>query len=238
MSYLFISDLHLMEERPDITAALGRFLSAEVKPGDTLYVLGDLFEVWLGDDHKTAFNQEIIDLFAATPCKKYLMHGNRDFLIGQVFCDLAGFELLPDPTVHLLHGEPTLLMHGDSLCTRDEAYMQIRTMLRNPAFQAELLTKTLAERQAIAMGARQESKAHTRETTMDIMDVTPSEVDRVMAETGVRRLIHGHTHRPDRHQLSIDDQDAERIVLGDWDNRGWVLRVSEGETPALINFDI
>ncbi len=237
MTCLFISDLHLMESRPDITEALFNFLARETADAQALYVLGDLFEVWLGDDHDTPFNREIIQAFASLPCPHYLMHGNRDFLLGDAFCQATGFQLLPDPVVHEIGGEPTLLMHGDSLCTRDEQYMQVRAMLRNPAVQADLLSKSLEERAAIATGARADSKAHTRETAMDIMDVTPEEVVRVMQEHTVRRLIHGHTHRPASHELDLAGQHARRIVLGDWDQLGWVLKIDDN-SEALVSFPI
>lgn len=229
MSRLFISDLHLMEARPDITAAFETFLADKAANAEELYILGDFFEVWLGDDHNTAFNRRIIDMLAAVPARKYLMHGNRDFLMGEGFCEAVGATLLPDPTVIDLSGRPALLMHGDSLCTRDETYMQARAMLRDPAVQADLLSKSLDERAAIARGARDESRAHTRETAEDIMDVTPAEVVREMAEHGVDLMVHGHTHRPAVHDLEVGGTPAQRIVLGDWDRQGWYLAESGGE---------
>ncbi|MCB1693340.1 MAG: UDP-2,3-diacylglucosamine diphosphatase [Pseudomonadales bacterium] len=237
MPHLFISDLHLEEGRPDITEAFFGFLKDKTPGADSLYILGDFFEVWLGDDHDTAFNRAIIDALAEVTCPKFLMHGNRDFLMGEDFCQAAGATLLADPSNVTLDGKPVLLMHGDSLCTRDTEYMAVRKMLRDPAFQADFLSKSLEEREAFARGARAQSKEHTRESATDIMDVTPEEVVGAMAEAGVDTLIHGHTHRPDVHHLTVEGTDARRIVLGDWDKQGWYLSVADGEFD-LRSFDI
>lgn len=226
MTELFISDLHLDEKRPDITEGFIQFLATEASKASALYILGDFFEVWLGDDHDTPFNQQVISELAKLDNPIYIMHGNRDFLIGHDFCKAIGATLLPDPSVIELNGQPVLLMHGDSLCTQDEKYMEVRKLLRNEMFQQDFLTKSIPERQAFADQARGESQSHTRETAMDIMDVTDTEVVRVMQEAGVSTLIHGHTHRPDRHKVALANQTTgERIVLGDWDSHGWCLRV-------------
>lgn len=237
MSYLFISDLHLDESRSDITEGLKWFLEAHVPSAEKLFILGDLFEVWLGDDHETPFNSEVIQVLSEVEIPKYIMHGNRDFLLGRVFCEMTGFKLLPDPSIIEFAGEPILLMHGDSLCTRDEEYMKVRQHLRQADVQKELLNKTLEERAAIARDARKQSKDHTRETAADIMDVTPEEVEKVMAESGVRLLIHGHTHRPSVHNLAPRNNPSQRIVLGDWDKLGWYLKL-EGEKRDLVSFEI
>jgi len=220
---LFISDLHLMESRPDVTAAFFRFLGEHAVDADELYILGDFFELWLGDDHETDFNRSIIDALGQLETPRFLMHGNRDFLMGDDFARAAGATLLPDPTVIDAGGKPVLLMHGDSMCTRDEAYMQARKMLRDPAFQQDFLSKSIAERAALAQGARNQSREHTRETADDIMDVTPAEVVREMEAHGVDLLIHGHTHRPYVHEFTLGGRPARRIVLGDWDDKGWYL---------------
>ena len=231
-STLFISDLHLDPARPDIQQAFLNFVANQAKHCRALYILGDFFEVWLGDDDVNAFNSAIIDALQRLTMPIYLMHGNRDFLLGQRFCTSIGATLLNDPTVIDLHGTPTLLMHGDSLCTADSEYMQVRAMLRSPAFQTDFLSKTLAERQVFANNARQQSQAHTQQhsqasaangSSTDIMDVTPIEVERVMAENNVQQMIHGHTHRPARHDLIVEGKPAERIVLGDWDKLGWFI---------------
>ena len=237
MSYLFISDLHLDENRGDIRASLKSFLREHVPSAEKLFILGDLFEVWLGDDHETPFNSDVIQALSEVQIPKFIMHGNRDFLLGQAFCNMTGCKLLPDPSIIEFAGEPILLMHGDSLCTRDKDYMKVRRHLRQADVQKELLDKTLEERAAIARDARRQSKSHTRETSADIMDVTPEEVTRVMTESNVRLLIHGHTHRPAVHHLELDGNPAQRIVLGDWDKLGWYLKL-EGEKRDLVSFEI
>jgi UDP-2,3-diacylglucosamine hydrolase len=237
MSLLFISDLHLDEDRPDITAGFKNFLVKYAPEAEKLYILGDFFEVWLGDDHETLFNSEIIQLLSDLSMPKFIMHGNRDFLLGEAFCQQTGCELLADPTVIEFAGKSILLMHGDSLCTQDTEYMAVRQMLRNPDVQKDLLSKSLQERAAIARGARDQSKEHTRETAADIMDVTMSEVERVMQENEVRLMIHGHTHRPAIHELQVSGEPAKRIVLGDWGEFGWCLSL-DGEEQALIKFEL
>lgn len=227
MTLLFISDLHLDEDQAEITTCFLQFLRTEARSADALYILGDLFEVWLGDDHLSVFNAKIIDALAELSKRDipvYIMHGNRDFLIGADFCDNCGAQLLPDVTTIDCYGSKVLLMHGDSLCTDDSEYMQARKLLRSPDFQQQLLTKSLEERALIARGARQQSKQHTAEIANDIMDVSSNEVIRVMQQHGVDLLVHGHTHRPAIHHLQIEDQPAVRIVLGNWNTRGWTLR--------------
>lgn len=231
----FISDLHLDPARPDITGALAAFLLRS-KDCDTLYILGDLFEAWVGDDDDAPLAAEVAQLFrefTASGPRLYFMQGNRDFLLGDAFCNAVGGQLLPDPTVIDLYGTPTLLMHGDSLCTGDEEYMAFRATARNPEWQAELLSKPLSERRALAAQLRAASKEANSNKAEDIMDVTPSEVDRVMREAGVSRLIHGHTHRPARHDVAL----GERIVLGDWDVQGWYIEATSSSFE-LVKFDI
>ncbi len=157
----------------------------------------------------------------------YLMHGNRDFLIGKAFCREAGCTLLRDPSVIDLGGEPVLLMHGDSLCTLDVAYMQLRRWLRNPLTLWVLRHLPLTTRHKLARKLRKESRAQTRMKASEIVDVTPAEVEKIMRDKGVRILIHGHTHRPAVHELEIDGRPARRIVLGDWDRQGWALEVDD-----------
>jgi UDP-2,3-diacylglucosamine hydrolase len=230
MTDILISDLHLDESRPDLTAGFLHFLASQLKNTDNLYILGDFFEVWIGDDHNTPFNQSIIAALSAIQVPIYIMHGNRDFLIGEDFCQSIGATLLPDPSVVELGGQKVLLMHGDSLCTADVEYMKVRTMLRNPAVQQDLLSKTIEERQIIAQHARGESKAHTRESADDIMDVTPSEVIAAMETAGVETLIHGHTHRPNTHEVRLSNGKlGQRIVLGDWDKLGWQITADSGD---------
>lgn len=227
---LLISDLHLEEERPDITRAFLHFLATRASQAEALYILGDFFEVWIGDDAMTPFQQSIADALRALSergTRIYLMHGNRDFMLGKGFCRAAGCTLLGDPSVVALGGERVLLMHGDSLCTRDEGYMRLRRLLRNPLSLFILRHLPLSTRRKLARKLRNESRAQTRMKASDIIDVTPELIPRVLAEHGVRILIHGHTHRPATHELDVDGHTARRIVLGDWDQQGWALQVDE-----------
>lgn len=225
---LFISDLHLQEKRPDITRAFLHFLQTRAIEAQALYILGDFFEAWIGDDGMYAFQHGIaqaLNRLHQHGVPIYLMHGNRDFLIGQDFCREAGCELLPDPCVVDLDGERVLLSHGDRLCTGDRDYMRLRRWLRNPLSIALLRRLPLSWRQHIARRLRQSSRERTGLKAADIIDVTPSEVSRIMRHYDVRTLIHGHTHRPNTHCFQLDGQSAQRIVLGDWDRFGWVLEV-------------
>jgi len=227
---LLISDLHLEEERPDITRAFLHFLATRATQAEALYILGDFFEVWIGDDAMTPFQESIAGALRALSergVRIYLMHGNRDFMLGQSFCHKAGCKLLADPSVVQLCGEPVLLMHGDSLCTRDEGYMRLRRLLRNPLSMFVLRNLPLATRRKLARKLRNESRTKTRMKASDIIDVTPELIPGVLAEHRVRTLIHGHTHRPATHDLEVDGQPAKRIVLGDWDRQGWALQVDE-----------
>jgi len=224
---LLISDLHLEEKRPDITRAFLHFLATRARQAEALYILGDFFEVWIGDDGMTPFQHEIaraLRELSKAGIRLYLMHGNRDFLIGKRFCREAGCTLLDDPCTVRMGDDEVLLMHGDSLCTLDVGYMKLRRWLRNPLSLLILRNLPLSTRQKLARKLRNESRAQTRMKASDIVDVTPAEVIRVMARHGVRTLIHGHTHRPAVHELEIDGQPARRIVLGDWDRQGWALQ--------------
>ena len=220
---LLISDLHLHEERPDITGAFLAFLQQHAKPAQALYILGDVFEVWIGDDAITPFQRSIAEALsavAATGTQIYLMHGNRDFLIGDGFCELADCQLLTEPSVVQFAGESVLLMHGDSLCTSDKSYIRLRRVLRNPLFLFILRNLPLSTRQRLAGDLRQKSKDSTRMKAADITDVNPEAVAEVMARYNVRTLIHGHTHRPAVHDL---EGGKRRIVLGDWHTQGWYI---------------
>jgi len=227
---LLISDLHLEQERPDITRAFLHFLDTRARHAEALYILGDFFEVWIGDDAMTPFQRSIAQALrrlADSGTRIYLMHGNRDFLLGKAFCREAGCTLLGDPHTVELAGEKVLLMHGDSLCTLDIGYQKMRRLLRNPLSLFILRNLPLDTRHRLARKLRSESRSQTRMKASDIVDVTPDEVQRVMARYGVKTLIHGHTHRPDVHALQVDGQPAKRIVLGDWDKQGWALQVDE-----------
>lgn len=240
MNALFISDLHLEEERPDITRAFLRFLSTRAASTSALYILGDFFDAWIGDDGMDDFQRGIaraLRRVSAGGTRIYLMHGNRDFLIGEEFCRQAGCELLPEGTTIVLNGEPVLLLHGDSLCTRDERYQQLRRRLRHPFTLWLLKRLPLGTRRSMARKLRMASQARTREKSADIIDVTPEAVVQAMADRRVRTLIHGHTHRPATHELQIEGEPARRIVLGDWDSQGWVLEV-DADGYRLESFPI
>ncbi len=232
---LFISDLHLDAARPEISAALAAFLERS-RDCERLYILGDLFEAWIGDDDDDAVAVEtagLLERFASGGPELLLMVGNRDFLLGEQFCRAAGATLLGDPAVVDLYGTPTLLLHGDSLCTADEEYQAFRRTARNPGWRAELLSYSLEERRGLASRLRAMSREANSNKPEDITDVTPAEVDRVMRAHGVTWMIHGHTHRPGRH----DEPAGTRWVLGDWDRHGWVLEASP-ETIRLLDFPI
>nr|WP_251068181.1 UDP-2,3-diacylglucosamine diphosphatase [Marinobacter sp. C7] len=233
---MFISDLHLEESRPDITDAFLTFLKDRAMGVERLYILGDFFEAWIGDDERTPLQETV-----AAALKEvnengtdiFLMHGNRDFLIGEDFCNRAGATLLDDPTVVDLYGTPTLLMHGDSLCTADVEYQKFRANMRNPQWQQMILARPLEDRQQMARQLREISMAKNQGKAETIMDVTPEEVVKEMEAHGVQRLIHGHTHRPAIHDLEANSKPAKRFVLGDWDSHVWWLRVDPGEEPEL-----
>ncbi|MBC7183235.1 MAG: UDP-2,3-diacylglucosamine diphosphatase [Marinobacter sp.] len=241
MTTLFISDLHLEESRPDITEAFLTFLDEKARGVDQLYILGDFFEAWIGDDERTPLQEQI-----AAALRKlrdsgtgiFLMHGNRDFLIGQDFCDRAGATLLDDPTVIDLYGTPTLLMHGDSLCTADVEYQKFRATMRNPQWQQMILQRPLADRQQMARQLREISMAKNQGKEEFIMDVTPEEVVREMEAHGVQRMIHGHTHRPAEHELTANGQPARRVVLGDWAENVWWLEVTPDTPPTLNKYPL
>ena len=227
MTTLFISDLHLEASQPEIGEQFLSFLNGEAREAEALYILGDLFEVWLGDDDpnpyyaamKTAL-RELAD--AGVPM--YFMHGNRDFTIGKDFAAETGVEILDDPTIVELYGESVLLCHGDSLCTDDVEYQQVRAMIRNPDWQAMMLAKSIEERIAFALQAREESQARGESMSDGIMDVNQDAVIAILREHGVATLLHGHTHRPAIHDLDLGDRSAKRIVLGDWYEQGSIVR--------------
>ena len=230
MPSLFIADLHLDDSRPQITDLFERYLAGdEVRQADALYVLGDLVEAWVGDDDDAELPARIARATRAvreSGVPVYFMPGNRDFLLGQDYAGRAGLTLLEDGVVHDLYGRPTLLMHGDTLCTDDVAYQAVRRQVRTPEWKANILAMPLEARRAFAAKARADSRAHTGVAMESIMDVNADAVARAMRGAGVTRLIHGHTHRPAIHDFPLDGQDAQRIVLGDWYEQGSVLRVA------------
>ncbi|MGX5914572.1 UDP-2,3-diacylglucosamine diphosphatase [Aliidiomarina sp. Khilg15.8] len=228
----FISDLHLSNERPDITGLFERFLAEQARGADALYILGDLFDAWIGDDDQTPFHQRVITALAnltATGVPVYFIHGNRDFLIGERFARETGVVLLPEEACVDLYGTPTLIMHGDTLCTLDTGYLRFRKIIRNPVLLALLSRLPLTLRRYIARRLRAESKSQKTLTEADLvrMDATEEAVQDAFKRHQVRRLIHGHTHQPHVHQHHLPSGDtAERIVLGDWYEHGSILEVS------------
>lgn len=238
MAILFISDLHLDPQRPKISRLCLEFLRGPATRAQALYILGDLFEYWLGDDmvDEPDFADIIAGLRRLTTAgvPVGVMHGNRDFLLGETFAQRTGCTLLDEVEVIDLFGVPTLLMHGDSLCTDDVDHQAWRRQVLNPAWQREVLTYSLQRRRAMALEMRRESEAHKRGKTMSIMDVNQDAVEATMRRHRVARLIHGHTHRPGRHTFSLDGVPAERYVLGDWYTQGSILVA----TPSGLTLEI
>jgi UDP-2,3-diacylglucosamine hydrolase len=223
---LLISDLHLDASAPGIQQQFLAFLEGEARDARALYVLGDLFEAWLGDDDPAPAGREAVAALRAltrSGVPVYFMHGNRDFLVGRRFAAETGCTLLADGTVVELHGERVLLMHGDVLCTADASYQRLRRILRNPLVSFTLRNLPLAARRALGRRLRAGSQMHVGSTPSAIMDVTPEAVLEAMRYAGVRTLVHGHTHRPAVHAVDLDGAAARRIVLGDWYTQGSVL---------------
>jgi len=227
MTTLFISDLHLEADRPDIGEQFLRFLREEASEADDLYILGDLFEAWVGDDdpntHYFAIKRALRKLTdGGVPV--YFMHGNRDFLIGREFANETGIQILKDPYKVTMYGERALLSHGDLLCTDDVQYQRVRKMVRDPDWQASMRAKPLKERLRIAHEARRQSMEQTINQSLEIMDVNQQAVEAVIRKHKVDVLLHGHTHRPGVHKIDLGSRKARRIVLGDWYTQGSVLR--------------
>lgn len=227
----FIADIHLSDDRPDITQCLLNFLAQDAIHADALYVLGDLFEVWIGDDNITDLNETVAKAFNAVSQKTpvYFIHGNRDFALGKKWAAKAGMTLLPEQAIIDLYGTKTLISHGDELCTRDIAYQKFRKKSRSWWWLPMMLALPLSLRQKMATKGRKKSKANQENLTMEIMDVTQDEVVKTMEAYDVHVFIHGHTHRPNIHTLTVHGKTARRIVLGDWYTQGSVLRVSAND---------
>jgi UDP-2,3-diacylglucosamine hydrolase len=238
MTTLFISDLHLDTSRPGITRLFLEFLENEASKADALYILGDLFEAWIGDDASDAVGDAVADALArlherGVPC--FYIHGNRDFLLGDVYARRARMMLLPDPTVVEIDGQDVLLMHGDTLCTDDVPYQAFRKQTHAAAWQREFLSRSITGRRAFAEQARTESKRYMKSIADAITDVNVEAVSMTLRLHATRRLIHGHTHRPARHAYTLDGSLTERIVLGDWYEQGSVLKIASNrvELTAL-----
>ncbi len=238
---LFISDLHLSPERPAIGALFVDFLRTRAERAEALYILGDLFEYWLGDD--TVGMPELAPLIdglrrlADAGVPVHVMHGNRDFLMASGFERASGCQLLPDPSTIDLHGTRVVLTHGDLLCTDDTQYQEVRRTVRDPAWQREVLAKSIPERIALAKRARDQSEKVVAGNKPEIMDVTPAAVDDMLRRYRAQDMIHGHTHRPAVHRFTLDGAPARRVVLGDWYDQGSVL-VCEGDRWELTTLPL
>jgi UDP-2,3-diacylglucosamine hydrolase len=230
---LFISDLHLDGERPDITAQFLEFIEREARQAQALYILGDLFEAWIGDDDPDPDKRRVVAALRAltqSGVPVYFIHGNRDFLIGRKFAAETGVRLLEDGTLIELHGKRVLLMHGDTLCIDDPSYQRLRRIVRNPLVQFILRRLSLRQRQNLAAKMRAGSKAHIEsmdKAAPQIMDVNQQEVCRTFEEEHADIIVHGHTHRPAIHEVQVGGHTVTRIVLGDWYEQGSVLRWDE-----------
>ncbi|SKC23359.1 UDP-2,3-diacylglucosamine hydrolase [Kosakonia radicincitans] len=237
MATLFIADLHLQTEEPAITAGFLRFLAGEARQADALYILGDLFEAWIGDDDPNPLHQQIASAIkslveSGVPC--YFIHGNRDFLLGKRFARQSGMQLLPETQVLDLYGRKILIMHGDTLCTDDAGYQAFRKKVQTPWIQALFLALPLFIRRRVAAKMRAGSKAANSSKSLEIMDVNPQAVIDALEKHRVQWLIHGHTHRPAVHELTANNAPAFRAVLGAWHSEGSMVRVSETAVELLF----
>lgn len=235
MRTLFISDLHLGHHHPELVQSFFRFLDTQAANADQLFILGDFFDAWIGDDDDDPLvadvKQHLRDYARAHAV--FFLHGNRDFLLGEGFAAETGVRLLPETWRIDLDGRAALIMHGDTLCTQDVEYMKFRAMVRSQPWQQQILAMPLAQRRQLAADLRRKSQSMNAMKAEDIVDVTPAEVARVMGEAGVDLLIHGHTHRPAHHQLTVNGAAAERWVLGDWGATGWYLAAGNGRLELL-----
>ncbi len=236
MARLFVSDVHLDTQAPQATAQFLAFLGEQAARAQALYILGDLFEAWVGDDDRDPQKEEVTAALsglraAGVPC--FVLHGNRDFLLGKAFCERSGCVLLDDPVVAQFDGEPVLLTHGDALCTDDHSYQELRSTVRDAGWQRRFLALPRARRELLANEARAGSKRHTARTVPVIMDVNQDAVAAAFRAAGVRRMIHGHTHRPAVHDLQVDGAPVQRIVLGAWYEQGSYLKYEDGRYQLL-----
>ena len=226
-----ISDLHLTEDQPHLLKLFTHYMQTIAPQSNALFVLGDLFEVWVGDDHHNAFNQSIIDQFAEYSTnggELYFGHGNRDFLLGDDYAKSCGGQILDEPYSFDWQDKSITLMHGDSLCTDDTAYQQLRMMVRNPQWQNEFLSQSVEQRLAFAASIREQSKSALQQKAEEIMDVNQQAVEQSFKDHQCDWLIHGHTHRPDIHEVNYDGAKGQRIVLSDWREQGQYLELKDG----------
>ena len=238
--WLFISDLHLAPERPEIIHLFERFVDEVAIHAERLYILGDFLEYWLGDDDKADGLENVfqsLKKLSDAGIDVLFMVGNRDFLIGNELAQKCGFKIIDEPFIENINGQSALLMHGDTLCTDDTAYQSFRAVVRNKTWQDDVLAKSLEEREQLARSMRQQSQQANASKTEEIMDVNQDTVITTMQQHSVHLLIHGHTHRQAIHEFKIDKQPAKRIVLGDWYKKGSYLRLSDNAEPQLISFE-
>ena len=231
MTTIFISDLHLDKDRPKVIRYFIDFLNNLESDIESLYILGDFVEYWVGDDDPGDGLEEVFSSIKkkSNSIPIYFMHGNRDFMISEKFCNHHGMKFLKDPTRIKLHGKKILLMHGDTLCIDDIEYQKFRTMVRSPLWQNEMLKKSLEERINLAKMLRAKSLSETGTKDEVIMDVNNDEVISQLKKYNVDMIIHGHTHRPNIHKVISENKECKRIVLGDWYDKSFILRISDGE---------
>lgn len=237
---LLISDLHLNEARPELNRQFIRMLEQDWRNYDEILILGDLFHAWIGDDDDSDWLSPVLDAMqqcCASGVRMGVQFGNHDFLYGDKFCSRSGARILDEYLPLSLGGRDALLMHGDQLCTLDTDYQEYRARVHGAEWQAEFLARSLSERRDLVQGLRRDSQKQTALKPSDIMDVSPDEVVRVMQQYDTRLLIHGHTHRPAVHPLSVDGQPAQRMVLGSWDEHGWCIEASD-DSLELLRFEL
>ncbi|MBS0854528.1 MULTISPECIES: UDP-2,3-diacylglucosamine diphosphatase [unclassified Tatumella] len=232
---LFIADLHLCQEEPAITAGFMRFLQREATDCDALYILGDLFESWIGDDDPAPLHRQVAEALSALPVPVFFIHGNRDFLLGKAYASRSGMTLLAEETLLECYGQRVLIMHGDTLCTDDQGYQRFRQKVHQPWLQRVFLMLPLCLRQNIAARLRNDSQQANQSKSLQIMDVNQQAVEQVMERYRASVLIHGHTHRPEIHFLQINHQPAERAVLGAWHHQGSMIQL-DASGVSLIAF--
>jgi UDP-2,3-diacylglucosamine hydrolase len=238
-SSLFISDLHLAPERPEMIRLFEKFVGDVAMHADVLYILGDFLEYWIGDDDKAAGLQPVFSALGRlhqSGTRIMFMHGNRDFLVGKKLARRHHFEIINDPHIASIDQQQVLLMHGDLLCTDDVAYQNFRAKVRNRLYQKLFLLLPLSLRERIARSLRETSEKATSDKSEDIMDVNQQTVADVMRESNVSTLIHGHTHRPGVHDFELDGKKVKRIVLGDWYKHGNYLRINDQGEYELLEF--
>ena len=239
MTITFISDLHISESQPEIAKQFIEFLENSSKSTSALYILGDLFEYWIGDDDPNPYYARIVSSlydYNASGIPTYFIHGNRDFLIGEIFAKKTGVKILKDPSIIKINDEKIMLSHGDIFCTDDYEYQNTRKLTRDPEWQKMMLKKTIVERETFAQKAREESKHHTKYLNDNITDVNQDEINKTFKNNNLAKIIHGHTHKPAIHDTLINNIPHQRFVLGDWYEQGSILNWDE-YGPNLITLN-